>query len=52
MLYILAVGLNLAVYAVGIATLGDLIVTKVQALKEKKKPPEKEAEAETEEGEA
>ena len=50
MLYILAVGLNLAVYAVGIATLGDLIVTKVQALKEKKKSPEKDTEPK--EGEA
>lgn len=52
MLYIFAVGLNLVVYSVGIATLGDLIVTKVQALKEKKKSPEKESAAEPKEGES
>lgn len=50
MLYILAIGLNFAVYAVGVATLGDLIVNKVQALKEKKKSPE--VEIKPKEGEA
>lgn len=51
MLYVLGIALNIAVYIIGIITLGVFAGEKLRDILDNKKSPEKDAEAETKEGE-